>query len=76
LDAKSASTSTIEAAEELVTKLGLKELLDLPAIALSNGQTRRARIIRALLAHPHVLLLDEPLSKSPLLPLYTILMHI
>ena len=45
-------------------KLGLKDLLDLPLIALSNGQTRRARIARAVMKTPEVLLLDEPLSKS------------
>ena len=49
--------------EELVDKLGLKDLMDLPLIALSNGQTRRARIVRAVMKTPEVLLLDEPLSK-------------
>lgn len=48
--------------EELTEKLGLKQLLDLPLVALSNGQTRRARIVRALLEQPDILLLDEPLS--------------
>ena len=52
-----------EKLEELVDKLGLKELMDLPLIALSNGQTRRARIARAVMKTPEVLLLDEPLSK-------------
>ena len=49
--------------EELVDKLGLKDLMDLPLIALSNGQTRRARIAKAVMKTPKVLLLDEPLSK-------------
>ena len=48
--------------EELTEKLGLKQLLDLPLVALSNGQTRRARIVKALLEQPEILLLDEPLS--------------
>jgi hypothetical protein len=48
--------------EELTEKLGLKQLLDLPLVALSNGQTRRARIVKALLDQPEILLLDEPLS--------------
>ena len=48
--------------EELTEKLRLKHLLDLPLVALSNGQTRRARIVKALLEQPDILLLDEPLS--------------
>ena len=40
--------------EELVQRLGLKDLLDLPLVALSNGQTRRARIIKALLKKPEL----------------------
>ena len=50
--------------EDLSDKLGLKDLLDLPLVALSNGQTRRARIVKALLERPDILLLDEPLSGS------------
>lgn len=48
--------------EDLTDKLGLKQLLDLPMVALSNGQTRRARIVKALLEQPELLILDEPLS--------------
>ena len=50
--------------EDLVEKLALKKFLDLPLVALSNGQTRRARIVKALLSKPEILLLDEPFSKS------------
>jgi ABC-type molybdenum transport system ATPase subunit/photorepair protein PhrA len=49
--------------EYLTDKLGLEDLLDLPLVALSNGQTRRARIVKALLDQPDILLLDEPLSR-------------
>jgi ABC-type molybdenum transport system ATPase subunit/photorepair protein PhrA len=47
----------------LTEKIGLTPLLDLPLITLSNGQTRRARIVKAILDHPELLLLDEPLGK-------------
>jgi energy-coupling factor transporter ATP-binding protein EcfA2 len=57
--------------EELTQKLGLKQLLDLPLVALSNGQTRRARIVKALLEQPEILLLDEPLSVCHVLILCT-----
>ena len=53
--------------EDLTAKLGLKDLLDLPQVALSNGQTRRARIVKALLEQPDILLLDEPLSRCSVL---------
>lgn len=48
--------------DELTDRLGLKKLLDLPLVALSNGQTRKARIVKALLEQPKLLILDEPLS--------------
>lgn len=49
--------------EDLTSRLGLSSLLDLPLIALSNGQTRRARIVKAILSEPELLVLDEPLSE-------------
>jgi ABC-type molybdenum transport system ATPase subunit/photorepair protein PhrA len=61
VDPEEAST-VIQVAESLE----LKRYLDLPLVALSNGQTRRARIVRALLRRPKVLLLDEPLSRCVL----------
>ncbi|KAN0081447.1 P-loop containing nucleoside triphosphate hydrolase protein [Tylopilus felleus] len=48
--------------DDLSARLGLLSLLDLPLVALSNGQTRRARIVKAILAQPGLLLLDEPLT--------------
>jgi energy-coupling factor transporter ATP-binding protein EcfA2 len=74
-DLKSASRIVLDAPatdhklfEHLVQKMGLADLLDLPRIALSNGQTRRARILKALLTKPRLLLLDEPLSGYLALP--------
>jgi len=60
----------------VVSDLRLEGLLGLPVSYLSNGQGRRARIAKALLNRPAVLLLDEPFmgldpptvgSLSPLL---------
>lgn len=44
----------------LVQLLGLAPLLDLSLLKLSNGQTRKARIAKALLQQPALLLLDNP----------------
>ncbi|PYI36034.1 ABC transporter [Aspergillus indologenus CBS 114.80] len=50
--------------EELLARviqdLRLTELLDMPVANLSNGQMRRARVAKALLKKPEVLLLDDP----------------
>lgn len=47
----------------VVQDLNLANLVKMPVGNLSNGQTRRARIAKALLGKPEVLLLDEPFSR-------------
>ena len=44
--------------------LGVEKFLDGSLMNLSNGQQRRARIVKALLQDPEILLLDEPYSTS------------
>ncbi|OJD40706.1 abc transporter [Diplodia corticola] len=46
--------------ERVMDDLNLEALQDMPVSHLSNGQTRRARIAKALLARPELLLLDAP----------------
>ncbi len=48
---------------KVVHDLNLEGLVDMPVANLSNGQTRRAKIAKALLDKPEVLLLDEPFSQ-------------
>ena len=44
----------------ITERLGIREQLAQPFMTLSHGQTRRARIARALLAEPELLILDDP----------------
>lgn len=48
---------------KVVKDLELERFFDRPVSTLSNGQSRRARIGKALLARPEVLCLDAPFSK-------------
>ncbi|KAI9246516.1 P-loop containing nucleoside triphosphate hydrolase protein [Sporodiniella umbellata] len=46
---------------QVASLFNVKHLLPLSFLKLSNGQTRRARIAKALLRNPSLLILDEPL---------------
>lgn len=46
----------------MAPSLSLDSLLDRPVVALSNGQTRRARILRALLGGAEFVVMDEPFT--------------
>ncbi|HBY24581.1 MAG TPA: ABC transporter, partial [Propionibacteriaceae bacterium] len=45
---------------ELLERVGLGERIDASVAALSGGQQQRVAIARALVAHPSLLLADEP----------------
>jgi molybdate transport system ATP-binding protein len=56
----SGTEATAEAIHGAAERLGVASLLPQSFINLSNGQVRRARIARALLARPELLILDDP----------------
>lgn len=60
LKAKSVDEATMR---RVMKDLELERFLEKPVSMLSNGQSRRARIGKALLARPEVLCLDAPFSE-------------
>ena len=57
---RSGTAATDEQVTAAARQLGVEALRPLSLIKLSNGQVRRARIARALLARPELLILDDP----------------
>lgn len=53
-----------ETTRKVMKDLELERFLEKPVSMLSNGQSRRARIGKALLTRPEVLCLDAPFSMS------------
>lgn len=50
--------------ERVMRDLELERFIEKPVNMLSNGQSRRARIAKALLSRPEMLCLDAPFSES------------
>ncbi len=58
--ARAAERAATARARQLLDQMGIGELADRPAGALSGGQQRMVEIVRALATRPPLLLLDEP----------------
>ena len=50
-------------ADEVITLLGLQDLLDRRPHTLSGGEAQRVAIGRALLSEPGLLVMDEPMAS-------------
>jgi molybdate transport system ATP-binding protein len=57
---RAGTAATDDEVRDAARKLGVESRLSLSFIKLSNGQARRARIARALLTRPELLILDDP----------------
>ena len=52
-------------ARELLERLGLTDLADVPAGSLAQGDERRLGVARALVTKPEFVLMDEPAAGLP-----------
>ncbi|WP_342644341.1 ATP-binding cassette domain-containing protein [Mucilaginibacter sp. CSA2-8R] len=62
LQSKTIETTGFWTVDRVINLLMLNKLADKSLIKLSNGETKRLRLASALLAHPAILLLDDPLA--------------
>lgn len=58
--AERVDANQIEAAQQILTELGMHDFADVPLRRMSTGQQRRCLLGRALVHDPHTLILDEP----------------
>ena len=57
------TTHRVAAFDDVINLLGLEQLLDRRPATLSGGEKQRVAFGRAVLAHPAMLLMDEPLAS-------------
>ncbi|WFD32590.1 hypothetical protein MSPP1_003638 [Malassezia sp. CBS 17886] len=61
-EARRRADAAMDAVNRFAPRLHMEPLLQRPLVALSNGQSRRARIFQALVSGAQLLVLDEPFT--------------